>query len=147
MTHKHLVICDNCKKEYDMMREGKETFISLRYEKHIATKEGYGSKYFDFAWFSYNIFSSMPAKKIFSWHAPRMADSFLRGYVSKSEPNFSKKRFRFIARKMFGLQLKLSWEGMLRRSFMKRIPFIIFRLCIFFYWRSYVNKINFVRNN
>jgi tRNA A-37 threonylcarbamoyl transferase component Bud32 len=51
----------------------------------------FGSRYFDILWFTNCVFCGVPYKKIFSWDAEGMADSFLKGYADEvSAENLNK---------------------------------------------------------
>jgi tRNA A-37 threonylcarbamoyl transferase component Bud32 len=63
----------------------------------------FGSRFFDILWFACCIFRGVPAKRLLSWNAETMTDTFIKGYANASSQD-RLSRFRDYLSKVYRLQ-------------------------------------------
>jgi len=100
----------------------------------------YGTRYFDLVWCTYDLFFGMPAGSIGQWHACKMADSFLEGYLSSSVYGLSASIFKDISLSMFRIQKEEIRQQIFDRHWPKNIAFLALQIWTYFCYRIYNPK-------
>jgi tRNA A-37 threonylcarbamoyl transferase component Bud32 len=90
----------------------------------------FGSRFFDILWFACCIFRDVPAKRLLSWDAETMTDTFIRGYANaSSEDKLS--RFPDYLSKIYRLQRRKIRYLARRRSPVKAALYIFYQVFMY----------------
>jgi tRNA A-37 threonylcarbamoyl transferase component Bud32 len=99
----------------------------------------FGSRFFDILWFACCIFRGVPAKRLLSWNAETMTDTFIKGYANAgSQDRLS--RFRDYLSKVYRLQRQKIRYLAQRRSPGKAALYISYQLFMYARLRRFLQN-------
>jgi len=99
----------------------------------------FGSRYFDVLWFVGCAFRGAPGRRIFSWNAEKMADTFFKGYVRTASAE-RLENFEDYLPKIYRLQRKIVWHLARQRSALRAAAYIFHQLFMYAHFYTFLHS-------
>lgn len=97
----------------------------------------FGSRYFDISWFISFMFYYLPAKRILTWHARMMANSFLTGYTDEAKHKLNSEKFLQFHFAIEQFRRKRFLENRKQRDLLMRMGYLTLWLWKHYRYRTY----------